>query len=174
MPKFTYRTTANQIPAEWELLCPQGTYRLLSPTQLPEYFPSSLLAKTDSVLLVNSGNLYMVDFNRVDKGKIDQQPFGFVFISGYAACSGGYLDHGNWSGRTIDMPQHFRDAVAASGIGNCYPFGDLPRIPSGPVSELAPTYQSAFSNLTSYLSGFIPVTTIEGEEKQKQEKSTQY
>lgn len=89
MAKFTSICTSGQDPAAWVRLCPQGGYGVVSPSALPPFFSSGLLAKTDSVVLVNSGILFMVDFNRVDRTEIDQQPFAFIFPSDSPPLSGG-------------------------------------------------------------------------------------
>jgi hypothetical protein len=46
--------------------------------------------------------------------------------------------------------------VAASGIGGCYPFGELPAKPAGPISELVvPSQHAAFAELVVRLKGCV-------------------
>jgi hypothetical protein len=99
----------------------------------------------------------MVNFNRVHGTEIDQQPFGFIFLSGSPPQSGGFLHHGNWSGRTKPTSPQFQQAIEASGIGHCQPFNGLPSKPSGPISELESSYQAAFKKLAASLSGCLPM-----------------
>jgi hypothetical protein len=153
--KFTCLSTSGQEFAAWNGLCPQETFSVRRPSELPAYFSSGLLPKIDSVVLVHSGSLFMVLFNRVHRQEIDQQPFAFIFPSGSPALSGGFLDHGNWSGRTMEMTREFAQAIVTSGIGNCWPFSGLPEKPTGHVSELNPTFHAAFQHLASYVSGCL-------------------
>src|SRR5260370_23658563 len=102
---FDSQSTSGQDPRVWEIFCPQSTYRRCSPSELPSpFFSSGLLQKVDSVVLVNSGSLYMIIFNRVDSMDIDQQPFGFVFLSGSAPPSGGFLPHRDWAHPPTSAP----------------------------------------------------------------------
>jgi len=159
MAKFTSISTSGQDPAAWEHLCPPGGYAVVNPNALPPFFSSGLLAKVDSVVLVNSGTLFMVDFLRVDRKEIDQQPFAFIFPSGSPPLSGGFLDHGNWSGRTVAATPAFLQAVSMSGIGNCTPFSGLPNKASGPLSDLNESYHAAFRALEQYVSGCLASPT---------------
>jgi len=154
---FDSQSTSGQDPRVWEIFCPQSTYRRCSPSELPSpFFSSGLLQKVDSVVLVNSGSLYMIIFNRVDGMDIDQQPFGFVVLSGSPPQSGGFIQHGDWTDRTRSAPSEFQQAIAATGIGYCQPFSGLPSKTAGPISELDPSYRAAFDKLASYVSRCLP------------------
>jgi hypothetical protein len=157
---FDSQSTSGQDPRVWKHFCPEGTFCRCRPNDLPDHFFSSrLLQKIDSVVVVNSGPLYMVNFNRVDGSEIKQLPFGFVFQSGSPPQSGGFIQHGDWTDRTKPAPSQFQQAIEASGIGYCQPFSGLPSITAGPISMLDPSFRAAFDKLASYLSGCLPPWT---------------
>src|SRR5260370_9172215 len=81
--------------------CPQGTYCRFIPSQLPQYFSSDLLSKVDGGVMVHSGSVFMINLYRVDGKVIDHHPFGFVVVTAGALSSGGYIQHGDWIGRTM-------------------------------------------------------------------------
>ena len=161
--KISYFNTSAEDRAVWEDLCPPGEYRVLPPFRFPPIISSGLLSKADSVLVVASGCpqgtvLFMANINRVEleEGAIDQQPFGIVFHGTSPARSGCLLHHGKWKDRTTSPPQVFWDAVAASGIGNCYPFSGIPKQTAGPITDLnVPSQHSAFSELVTRLKGSL-------------------
>jgi hypothetical protein len=159
--KYSYFDTSAQDRADWERLCPPGEYRVLPPSALSGLLPGGLLAKGDSVLVIASGCpqgtiTWMANVHRVDQkaSGIDQEPFGVVFHGNSPAASGCLVHHGSWSGRTSQVPAKFWDAVAASGIGNCYPFSGLPSKPAGPITDLnVPSQHGAFAALVEELKG---------------------
>jgi hypothetical protein len=136
-------------------LCPQGMYYRFIPSELPQYFSSGLIATLDGGIMVHSGSLFMINLFRIDGADIDQQPFGFVVASGVASASGGFIQHGDWIGRTIPQPPEMASAIAASGIGHGQFFSGLPTNPTGPVSDLGPSNCAAFEKLASYMSGLL-------------------
>lgn len=135
--------------------CPPNEYRVLKPDELPSGFPITLVGKTDSVVLVNSGNLFMVDFHRVDKTEIDHLPFGFIYQSGPVLLSGGFLDHASFQDRTVPATQDFLNIINASGIGNATPFSGMPMSSGGTLSSLNQPYHLAFQALERRLSGCL-------------------
>jgi hypothetical protein len=162
--KVTFFSTSGQDRAAWEALCPTGEYRIVPPSSLPPVaLGSGLFANADSALVAASGSsqgtvVFMVNVNRLeqDERAIDQQPFGIVFHGPTPAESGVLLHHGNWSGRTSTPPPVFWDAVAASGIGGCYPFSGIPAQPAGPISALqVPSQHAAFGALLTRLKGSL-------------------
>jgi hypothetical protein len=54
-----------------------------------------------------------------------------------AALFGCIIHHGKWPNRTASPPPEFWQALAASGLGNRYPFSELPLKAACPISELA-------------------------------------
>ena len=87
---------------------------------------------------------------------IDQEPFGIVFHGDTPARSGVLVHHGSWVERTMPAPPQFWEALAASGIGNCYPFSGLPTDTAGPISRLnVPSQHGAFGTLVDQLKGSL-------------------
>ncbi len=156
---YTWFDTSQESRGTWEALCPPGEYRVIHPNSVPPLIPRALTAKADSVLMVASGSpegqiVFMANINRVDSGDqtIDQEPFGIVFHTNTPAPSGILLHHGKWEGRTTQPPAEFWRALQLSGIGNCYPFRDLPKGSAGPITDLTiPSHHKAFGALVSRL-----------------------
>ncbi len=157
--KFSWFDTSGEDRAAWDQLCPPGEFRIVSPNSVPPVIPRELLAKADSVLMVASGSprdqiLYMANIHRVDSGTgtIDQEPFGVVFHGSSPASAGCLLHHGTWAGRTTKPPAEFWEALTSSGIGNCYPFTELPSKTAGPITHLnVPSQHGAFRALVTRL-----------------------
>jgi len=143
MPRrYSYFDTSSHDRAAWEGLCPPGEFRAVQPAALSGLLPGGLLARADSVLMVASGTpqgtvVWMANVHRVDHkaSGIDQGPFGIVFHGEAPARSGVLVHHGGWVERTTPAPPQFWEALAASGIGNCYPFSGLPTDTAGPISN---------------------------------------
>jgi hypothetical protein len=95
-------------------ICPEGEYRILPPDSISLPISQALISKCDSVLIACSGveqtntAYFVCILNRVDRNDsaIDQEPFGFLSISGDIAASGCIIHHGNWVGRTIHYPDN--------------------------------------------------------------------
>src|SRR5262245_44393601 len=153
--RSSYFDTSSRDRATWEGLCPPGEFRVVQPTSLPGLQPGGLLAKADSGLMVASGTpqgtvVWMAYVHRVDHeaSGIDQEPFGIVFHGDTPAQSGVLVHHGSGVERTMPAPPQFWEALAASGIGNCYPFSGLPTATAGPISEPnVPSQHGAFGTL---------------------------
>jgi hypothetical protein len=139
--------------------CPQGMYYRFLPGELPQYFSSSLLSKVPGGVMVRSGPLFMINLYRLDGTMIDQQPFDFVLMSGVPLASGGYIQHGDWPGRTTALPPEAAKAIWASGIAQAHFFSGFPTASTGPVSELGPSDRAAFDKLANHSSGLLPPQT---------------
>lgn len=105
----------------------------------------------------------MVNINRIDQTNraIDQEAFGIAFRSDDTTTSGCLIHHGQWENRTSKPPQRFWDAVAASGIGNCYHIQELPVATSGTLSELCirsqeGAFQKVVAKLKAIFDEWIP------------------
>jgi hypothetical protein len=162
--KYSYFNTSAQDRETWEKLCPTNEFRRLPPSELSGLLPAGLLAKADSVFMVASGSpqgsvVWMANVHRVDQkaSGVDQEPFGIVFHGLTAAQSGVLIHHGNWPGRTESpTPPEFWPAVAASGIGNCFPLAQVPDKSAGPISELnVQSQHDAFGALLQQLKGSL-------------------
>lgn len=156
---YTWFDTSQESRGAWEALCPPGEYRVIHPNSVPALIPRPLIAKADSVLMVASGSpegqiVFMANIHRVDSGDqgIDQEPFGIVFHANTPAPSGVLLHHGKWEGRTTQPPEEFWRTLQSSGVGNCYPFRELPKKKAGPITDLnVPSQHEAFAALVSRL-----------------------
>lgn len=157
--EWSYINTSGIERAACEALCPVGEYRVVGRDAIPSFIPSGLRSKADGALEVASGSpsgtmMLMVNMHRVDQKDraIDQEPFAIVFNGPTAALSGCIIHHGNWPNRTASPPPEFWQAMAASGLGNCYPFSELPPNAAGPISEMAVQSQhDAFKALDARL-----------------------
>lgn len=141
--EWSYINTSGIERAACEAICPVGEYRVVGRDAIPGFIPSGLRAKADGALIVASGSpsgnmMFMVNIHRVDQKvlAIDQEPFAIVFNGPTAALSGCIIHHGNWPNRTASPPAEFWQALAASGMGSCYPFSELPLNTAGPISDL--------------------------------------
>ena len=156
---YTWFDTSQESRGAWEALCPPGEFRVINPNSVPPIIPKGLSERADSVLMVASGSpdgqiLIMANIHRVDSGDqaIDQEPFGIVFHANSAAPSGVLLHHGKWKDRTTRPPEEFWRTLQSSGIGNCYPFSQLPHKKAGPITDLSvPSQHGAFAALVSRL-----------------------
>lgn len=120
--------------------------------------PQSLLAKANSILLLASGSgnrsFFVANINRVDTraSAIDQQPYIVEFDHDALSAHGGFINHGNWPGRTTTQSQDFFNHVAASGTGAYYPLPEMPTIASGSLDDLQISSQhAAYGNAFSAL-----------------------
>jgi hypothetical protein len=123
-------------------------------SELPGWFPPRLTDKVDGGVMVNTGSLFMVNLYRKDGTDIDQQPFGFVFMSGTAVASGGFIQDGDWIGRTRPLPLEAQRFIAASGVGHNQFFSGHPML-AGPISALPASDRAALAKVEGYLSGSL-------------------
>jgi len=89
----------------------------------------------------------MVNLHRMDEnaGALDQQPLAIAEHNGKLIS--GFVQHGNWDGRTVQPAGDFAAAIEGSGILNYYPFVGMPQKESGDIRELEPHSQrEAFWN----------------------------
>lgn len=135
--------------AKWQTECPELTYRVVHENH-PDFIPTGLASKFNSSFLAASGcrieinNEYRDIYigicigNRVDKGFIDEQPYVSAFdkISNERLFDG-YLQHGNWIGRTSPLTPWQLEAITASGILAHLSLERMPEFPSGNLTELS-------------------------------------
>jgi hypothetical protein len=159
--QFNVWSASGQDLQMWWTWCPENSWRLCSPQELPDptILPGGIVPKLDSVVAINSGSLFALILNRVDLANIDQQPCGFVFVSGHIPQPGGIVQHPHYSGRTIVAPPQSMQGIAASGIGLVHPFSSLPTKSGGTFDELDPSFRAGFDKLASYVSSFLSPPT---------------
>ena len=130
-----------------QAFCPVNTYRVVKGTELPFLLPRSLGDKVVGAVIVGSGagvdRVYMVNLHRRDAkaGALDQQPLAIAEHNGKLIA--GFIQHGDWAGRTVQPAGDFVAAVEGSGILNCYPYVGMPQKESGDIQELEPDSQRA-------------------------------
>jgi len=130
-----------------QAFCPVNTYRVVRGTELPFPLPRSLEDKVVVAVIVGSGagvdRVYMVNLHRKDAkaGALDQQPLAIAEHNGKLIA--GFIQHGNWVGRTVQPAGDFVAAVEGSGILNYYPYAGMPQKESGDIRELEPDSQRA-------------------------------
>src|SRR5262245_40614199 len=156
--RFDVWLTSGRDVREWIALCGSGQMRPFVTSELPGWFPSGLTGKVDGGVMVNTGSLFMVNLYRLDGTAIDQQPLGFVYMSGAALASGGFIQDGDWIGRTKPLPAEAQKLIAASGVGHNQFFSGHPKV-AGPISTLPPSDRAALAKLEGYLSGSLALTT---------------
>ena len=118
--------------ADWEWLrnlCPPGQYCKVESDKFARQNPSGLQAKLleSVVMTADSGATSVVCVNhfRLDRNEVDQHPWVGVFDHKNKMATGGFLEHGNWKGRTQELTVKYGKDVAASGIAN-YVSYDVP------------------------------------------------
>ena len=143
MQRYSWFDITNVHREDLENICKPNSWCIISPSQLPSWFPNGLKSKLDSVLVVASQSFdgiafWMFNANRVDPRQhaIDQNPVSIAFSGSDPIGSGCIIQHGTWSNRTIEPPEEFWNYSSSSGIGNCYPITELPNRASGNIDEL--------------------------------------
>jgi hypothetical protein len=128
---------------QWKSICSEGTWRVISPTQLDVLLPDGILNKTNSIFIISSGStdgssVFVANLNRIDKPyrAIDQTPFIAAFDHSGSIARGGFIQHGNWRGRTTYPGDEFFNIISASGIQAYYPLTEMPISGSGINAEL--------------------------------------
>src|SRR5512141_1532795 len=95
--KFSRDDPSYDTFSKWQSICPEMTWKSVSPETLQGIVPASpLLAKANSVLVMASASadfsVFVANFNRVDMpaSAIDQEPYIAVFDHAASAASGGF------------------------------------------------------------------------------------
>ena len=133
--------------------CPLNSYKVVHPDGIPIPLSQSLKEKAIRAVIVGSGDqnnsVYMVNLLRKDSDAIDQQPLMIGMHSGDGVfdLTAGFVQHGDWTERTIYPGSGFFCAVEGSGIVAYYPYAGIPVKGSGDIRELEPdSHHSAFWN----------------------------
>ena len=147
--KFTRYDPPYASYNRWTGISLEGNYHVVKPDALTGLMPDTLLNKTNSVVVLASASgqfsVYVANLNRVDfpDNAVDQHPYIAVFDHSVSAASGGFVDHGDWDGRTDYPGNNFFDAISASGITAHYPLEQMPNSTSGTLDELNTSSQKA-------------------------------
>lgn len=148
--KFSRHDPSYDAYGTWRDISPEGRWKKVSPSRLSGIVPASpLLNKANSVLVMASASanfsVFVANIIRVDMraSALDQEPYIAVFDHSASAASGGFVHHGNWSGRTTLPGKEFFDGLSASGIQAHFPLADMPPSSSGRLDELKVDSQKA-------------------------------
>lgn len=147
--KFTRLDPSYTTYNQWTGIAREGTYQVVAPSTLSGLIPDPLLSKSNSVLVMASASgaysVFVANLNRVDvaDNAIDQHPYIAVFNHSASAASGGFVDHGDWDGRTDYPGTGFFDVISASGMDTYYPLRQMPTSTSGALESLGANSQNA-------------------------------
>lgn len=142
-------------------ICPTNEFKTALSSELPlRIIPDSLIPKVPALFLINSGNSgtlswFLIDCHRRDGKQIDQQPLIAWFDHADRQCYAGFIDHGNWWGRTYDLTitSGLVTTYMTSGAVECGS-GLWLRSTQGPYGELKhnfPREELAFLNAMKML-----------------------
>lgn len=152
MTEYSYLNLSEEHVDQFNYQCPLNEYRVIKPSDLSQdllsIVPNGLWEKTDSLFLMSSGSAVataycMINCNRWDfrASAIDQEPILFAHIGGTPRLDGIVVHHGNWPGRTTEVPPEFYPYLDSSGLGNHFPIASIPGTMSGSITDLTHTAQ---------------------------------
>lgn len=129
-------------------ICPVNEYRILTSGSYPPELPDDLTRKFNHAYCIASGSassvVYVITGERIDGNKIDEHPFIVAFDRQTGKGYGGIIHHGNWDGRTTNIPDEMFKHISASGIQNYYPLQKLPSASGSLTEALASPLSSSF------------------------------
>lgn len=158
--RFDFLDTSQEDISAWEKLCPVGEYRVLPSGSLPSVVPEALRAKCVDSIVMASGSkdegvsYFVVNLERKDQadGAIDQQPFCLVFSGSVAAPSGCLVQHGDWTDRTVRVPETFFKGVQQTGIAPYLGVLSIPPDLSGSLKSLSGSrHEAAFERVVEHV-----------------------
>ncbi len=150
--------TAEQREDLRQLIIAPG-WRTMPGKDLPtSIFPDSWRSKIGSALVVSdltsTGGTYLyVGANRLDRrdGAIDIDPFGVIVHSTGPGADGVVICHGDWEGRTQEMPLAFWDEIERSGVEHYYQTHAPEGQDRGTLDQLPRGHAGAFRKIVGKL-----------------------
>jgi hypothetical protein len=130
---------------KFQRLCGNHRYEIENANKFVGILPDSFVSKSSTVLImeqdVSGSSVFVANFIRRDvktSGSfIDQHPFISVYDHSGSICKSGFLEHGDWDGRTIQYTDPWLwGMISGSGFLDCLPIEQFPEKPSGDISEL--------------------------------------
>ncbi len=125
---------------KWQQECPEFTYKKIRVEEIPDWMPSGLIENFNSAVIAASGNtgtyVGIIMGHRVDKDEIDEHPYVAAFDKEKNTVFSGFIDHGNWDGRTSPVPDEMKQLMEQSGIAANFRFDRLPIHDSGTLDDL--------------------------------------
>jgi hypothetical protein len=124
-------------------------FEVIGPNDFPTFVPTDLKVQFDSATRIVSGSAtghptVLYNFRRIDKGSVDEHPFGVLLISGSIAVSSSFLEHGSWANRTTPITSQHAADISGSGIGNYFLSHPVGGLPSGSLAQLSQSDRAAF------------------------------
>ncbi len=138
--------------SDFVTVCPPNEYVVMEPVGLPSGLPAPFLYKCNNAVVMASGSqglhtVYVANCSRVDGTMLDQNPYIIWFDHEKHITTGGFIDHGNWPGRTVAIGDDFLGAIEASGIAARYPYSERPPALKGMLKDLMiDSHNKAFWN----------------------------
>ena len=147
--KFTRSDPDYSSHLLWRDICLEGRYAVVGPSALTGLVAKGLLERANNIVVMTAASgqysVIVANVNRVDlrDSSMDQNPYVAVYDHAASSASGGYLDHGDWQGRSDPVDSMLLAGIAASGISAYYPLGHVPPTPNGALGDLAVGSQNA-------------------------------
>ncbi|MDF9828091.1 hypothetical protein M2447_002204 [Ereboglobus sp. PH5-10] len=125
---------------EWAQFCPNYTYRVINPSEFPEFLPETLTEKFNTAVVMASGSdcnqTYLFQGYRIDGSEIDEHQYIVTFDLTSGICHAGFVEHADYDGRTTEIPTGMSESMSLSGINIDYQFPRKPTQASGNISDL--------------------------------------
>ncbi len=129
---------------QWDQICPQDRYHVVTAAEAPPGLPNQLLAKLVQVVLMSSGDtqqnrtVYVVNMIRYEKkiSALDQEPLIVVFDHDKETTTAAFIHHGGWDSRTTKLDNETLLALENSGLTAYFPYVGIPTTPSGDLADL--------------------------------------
>ena len=125
---------------EWQNICPELTYKVCKPSELPNWFPKSLKDKFNCCSIASSGNtetyVGIIMGYRIDKLDIDEHPYVISFDKRTGYSFGGFIHDGHWELRTTQIPTEMMKSINISDFTAEYQFFRKPLSKEGTFDDL--------------------------------------
>jgi len=128
---------------EWNKYIPMNSFAFKQVHELPDFIKNNgLTNKFNSALIVSSASttqdFYGVIGYRPDENNtvVDEHAFVYIHNREDNTWKGGILHHGNYEGRTTDLPQDITDALNISGVTASISLDRAPQELTGPLNYL--------------------------------------
>ena len=133
---------ANPDKETWNNICPPMEYRLFTGLEANSLGIGLPMPNINSVIIAASGSvdsriMYIVNYIRIDKTEIDQEPYIELYVSGSTKpCHHGIFHHADFNGRTEKIKEKEFQKIFASGSTADIQFLAKPDKNSGTLEEL--------------------------------------
>lgn len=139
MPKFKHYENRWNI-TEWQNYCPSMEYRVKQQSELPNWFPQTLISKINSAVVACSACensiVFVINNFRIHKNEIDEHPFVVAFDNETGNSYSGFIEHSDFNKRTTQIPTEMLRLLSISGIDVNFKFERKPDNNKGTLIEL--------------------------------------